>query len=159
MRVDDTASVTVRRAGPADIVTLAALCAEHATHERLAHEPHQRMDALAAALQGDTPRLFAWLAIVDGNAVGYASATRDFSTLDRADYLHMDCLYVASAWRGRSIGALLWNALQRHARQLGCRTIQWQTPTWNTGAARFYRRLGAREMFKRRYAFPLQPGA
>jgi hypothetical protein len=32
--------------------------------------------------------------------------------------------------------------------------IQWQTPTWNTDARRFYERLGARPAEKIRYTLP-----
>lgn len=88
-------------------------------------------------------------------AIGYASATLDFSTLDQATYLHMDCLFVRDAWRGHGIGRLLWNAVHAFAGERGCRNMQWQTPEWNIDAARFYRRLGAREMIKRRYVLAL----
>jgi hypothetical protein len=39
--------------------------------------------------------------------------------------------------------------------QAGCATVQWQTPAWNEDAARFYRRLGAVELDKRRYVLDL----
>lgn len=89
--------------------------------------------------------------------MGYASATRDFSTLDRAHYLHMDCLFVRDAWRGHTVGRQLWDAVRAFAQDHACQSIQWQTPWWNVDAARFYRRLGAIEMAKLRYNLPL-PG-
>ncbi|RDI99000.1 GNAT family N-acetyltransferase [Dyella solisilvae] len=143
----------IRRAGPADVPALLALGAEHAVFERLSHAADA--GALASALQGDPPRVYAWLALVGETAVGYASATLDFSTLDCACYLYMDCLFVREGWRGHAMGRALWAQVRALAIQVGCRSIQWQTPWWNLDAARFYRRLGAREMAKLRYNLPL----
>lgn len=158
MNAADAVPVLIRRAGAADVPTLLPLCAAHAAYERLPQASEQRLDALARALQGEPPPLYAWIAFAAEQAVGYASATLDFSTLDRASYLHLDCLYVAAGWRNRSIGAALWERARTHALDLGCRAIQWQTPAWNIDAARFYRRLGATETAKRRYSFRLREG-
>lgn len=147
--------VAIFRATRFHVPELLSICAEHAAFEQLPHVPDSRAEALAEALHGSPPRLYAWLANIDGTIVGYASATLDFSTLDRATYLHMDCLYVRSAWRNRAIGQRLWDSVLGLARDLGCSAVQWQTPSWNDGAARFYRRLGASESAKLRYVLPL----
>lgn len=148
-------ALVVSRASATDVEALRVLCAEHAAYERLPHPADQRMDALAAALDGMPPRLHAWMAQVGKEAVAYASATVDFSTLDGASYLHMDCLFVREGWRGRAIGRQLWETLCAFARAHGCHEVQWQTPSWNRDAIRFYRRLGAAESTKLRYRFPL----
>lgn len=131
------------------------VCAEHAMFERLPHDPATGEGRLAAALAEPSPRLYAWLARVEGELVGYASATLDFSTLDRADYLHMDCLYMREGWRSQAIGRRLWESVRDHAVALGCTSMQWQTPSWNEHAARFYRRLGASEAIKLRYGLAI----
>jgi GNAT superfamily N-acetyltransferase len=151
--VDD---VVIRRALGTDLRDLLDLCAEHAAFERLPHAAHARANALVEALDGDPPCLYAWLACVQDTAVGYASATVDFSTLDRDFYLHMDCLYVRAQWRGQGMGGKLWRCVSAQAAMLGCASIQWQTPTWNEQAARFYRKLGAMEAAKLRYVLPLK---
>lgn len=145
----------MRHATGADLAQLVPLCIEHAAFERLPHGLGEHADALAAALDATPARLHAWLALHAGDAVGYATATFDFSTLGGAPYLHMDCLYVRESWRNRAIGKRLWQALHSFALGAGCRVMQWQTPSWNEAAARFYRRLGARETLKRRYELPL----
>jgi GNAT superfamily N-acetyltransferase len=146
------ARVQIRRAAAPDAALLWRLCVEHAAYERLEHPGG--VDELAWAL-GTGSVLHAWIAMQDGAALGYASATLDFSTLDGATYLHMDCLFVRDGWRGLGIGRLLWQAVHAFAGERGCRNMQWQTPQWNADAARFYRRLGASEMIKRRYVLPL----
>lgn len=148
------APMQVRRALANDVGLLLPLCAEHAAYERLTYSAEAGVDELVRAL-GKRPLLHAWVAMVADTAIGYASATLDFSTLDCGTYLHMDCLFVREGWRGHGIGRLLWDAVHAFACEQGCRNIQWQTPEWNVDAARFYRRLGATEMIKRRYAMPL----
>jgi GNAT superfamily N-acetyltransferase len=156
LSADPCLDVAVCRACGDDVPALMAICAEHAAFEQLPHNPHARADSLADALDAHPPQLYAWLARVEGAVVGYASATMDFSTLARATYLHMDCLYVRARWRNRNIGFRLWHQLKQHAMSLDCAAIQWQTPAWNEHAARFYRRLGASESAKLRYVLPLE---
>lgn len=148
----------IRPATPADINALLPLMAEHAAFERLDHAPQARLDVLSAALVACPPRLYLWLAQIEDTVVGYASATLDFSTLDRATYLHMDCLFVRAGSRGGGIGHALWCRLKDFAQAQGCLGMQWQTPDWNEDAARFYRRLGAKELAKLRYTLRLDAG-
>jgi RimJ/RimL family protein N-acetyltransferase len=42
------------------------------------------------------------------------------------------------------------------ARALGLTEVQWQTPSWNEGAIRFYDRLGARARAKTRFTLTVE---
>lgn len=151
----NVADVQIRRVSAADVESLLPLCAEHAAYERLVYSAQGGVETFVRALTGDSPKLYAWMAMHDDVAAGYASATLDFSTLDRATYVHMDCLFVRDGWRGHGVGRQLLDAVHAFACARGCRTMQWQTPEWNTDAARFYKRWGATEMIKRRYVLRL----
>jgi ribosomal protein S18 acetylase RimI-like enzyme len=146
----------IRRASSADLPALLALCVEHAAYERLPHQIGCRAEVLAAALDTKPPLLYAWVACLGDATQAYASATLDFSTLDRSIYLHMDCLYVREQWRNRSIDQQLWETIRVFAHANHCHTIQWQTPVWNVEAARLYRRIGAKETTKLRYSLSLE---
>lgn len=152
-----TPQLAIRRATGTELAALLPLRAEHAAYERIDidYALAPRVDALAAALDAVPPRVHAWLAWMDDRAVGYATATIDFSTFDAAPFLHMDCLYVREAWRGYGIGLQLFDTLRSFAGSRGISAMQWQTPDWNEPAARFYRRLGARAQLKRRFALAL----
>jgi GNAT superfamily N-acetyltransferase len=143
----------VRPAGVADAPALARLCAAHAAYERLPRPPEGLAERLADAM--DAGRLSAWLGLLRAKAVGYASATPDFSTLAGAPFLHLDCLYLEPAARGLGLGVELMAVVARHARALGCAQLQWQTPVWNTDAIRFYDRQGATRLEKQRYTLAL----
>ena len=145
----------VRRVFRQDLAALVLLCGEHAQHEGAAHAPAAMAEGLARALFSPSPRLHAWVAEVRGELLGYATATVEFSTWQARDFLHMDCLFVREGRRGDGIGVSLLAAVIAAARRAGCVEIQWQTPDWNTDAARFYRRAGAIEKPKRRYFLQL----
>jgi len=153
-----TTAPAIRRATGSDLAALLPLCVEHAAYERIVHALGDRADALASALDADPPSVRAWMAWIDGQAVAYATATIDFSTLEAATFLHMDCLYVREAWRGRGVGLQLLETLRAFADSCGCSAMQWQTPAWNEQAAHFYRRLGADEKPKQRFTLMLDRG-
>lgn len=140
---------TLRAAGAADAPALADLCAAHAAHERIPYSADGHAHRLAQGLEAG--RLFAWLGYWGEQAVGYASATLDYSTLAARSYLHLDCLYLEPEARGCGRGAEMMAAVRHRAQMLGCEAMQWQTPVWNEGAIRFYDRLGATRLAKQRY--------
>jgi GNAT superfamily N-acetyltransferase len=142
----------IRRAEPGDVTTLVALCAEHAAFERAAYDPDGKEARLAAALFGEAPRLWAWVAVSDDGVVGYASATEDFSTWNAVPFLSMDCLFVQPGHRNGGLGAELLGAILQFARARGLAEVQWQTPAWNADASRFYRRHGGIAQDKARFS-------
>ncbi len=101
------------------------------------------LQRLASALASTPARLTAWLAVDAGEAIGYATATVDFSTWSGRSYLHLDCLFVRADRRGKGVGKCLLKAVRGHARCERLPEIQWQTPAWNDDSIRFYVREGA----------------
>src|SRR5882757_10376413 len=132
----------IRRALPIDIAALVALCGEHADFERCGYEAAGKAVRLGEGLFSPAPRLYAWVAVADGTAVGYATASPEYSTWSACEYLHMDCLFVRPEGRGASVGAALLDSVVQLARLRGYGEVQWQTPHWNVDASRFYRRHG-----------------
>lgn len=153
VELDAAVRTQVRAAVPDDARALARLCQAHAAYERIACQPHGHAQRLRDALHA--ARVHAWLALLDDQPVGYATATLDFATLGAHSFLHLDCLYLEPQARGQALGQALIGAVQRHGRQLGCANVQWQTPVWNASAIRFYDRLGAGRLEKQRYTLAL----
>lgn len=149
----------VRHAHRADLPRVAELAARHAEYEQ-ATPPPDDLPARLAGLLFDTPapRLRCLVAeLPDGELVGYATCAPELSTWEGREYLHMDCLFLLPGHRGLGLGVLLMDAVAAEARALGLGEVQWQTPTWNDGAVRFYDRLGARAKQKWRYSLPITP--
>jgi len=148
----------VRHAERADLPRVAELAALHTEYERAAPPPDD-LPARLAGLLFDTPapRLRCLVAeLPDGEVVGYATCAPELSTWDGCEYLHMDCLFLLPGHRGLGLGVLLMDAVAAEARSLGLDEVQWQTPTWNDGAIRFYDRLGARAKEKVRYTLSVE---
>ena len=147
--VDVKQAARVRQATPADATVIAQLCHAHAAYERAEYSNAGHAQRLAAALQRG--ELHGWLALRDGEPVGYATATVDFSTFSGYRYLHLDCLYLATHARGLGLGRELLLAVRRFGVTKACTNLQWQTPAWNQRAMRFYDRTGAQRYVKQRY--------
>lgn len=154
--MDRADGARVRPAHAGDAQALAALCRAHAAFEELPYVADGHASRLAQALED--ARLHAWVAERDGDIVGYASATLDFSTLCARTFVHLDCLYLDPLARNRAVGRALMAAVAEFGRHQGCRDMQWQTPAWNEAALRFYDRTGARRLGKQRYTLPLAAG-
>lgn len=151
-------SPVVRHAGRADLPRVAELAARHAEYERAAPPAADLAERLAVLLfDTPAPRLRCLVArLPDGEVVGYATCAPELSTWDGREYLHMDCLFLLPGHRGLGLGVLLMDAVADEARTLGLDVVQWQTPTWNEGAIRFYDRLGAEGRQKVRYSLSVR---
>ena len=139
-----------------DLDELVRLCQEHAEYERAPWvERDDRVLALESLLRAED----AWCWVIESGASnevkaelgGFATVFLERSTWDAGRFLHLDCLYLRPAYRGRGIGQRLMAEAAKTAHELGAISLQWQTPVWNEGAARFYRRLGASAAEKLRF--------
>ena len=137
-----------------DLGELVQLCREHAEFERAAGPINAQREALGALFL-DSDRARCWVVECEGNRdgvlTGYATAGFELCTWQGGHYLHLDCLFLRAAYRGQGWGRRLVEAVAELAIETGAVDVQWQTPAWNAGAARFYKRLGAHAQEKLRF--------
>jgi len=145
----------LRFAQPSDIDALVRLCQEHARFERADYCADGKPSLLTQQLFSDAAPLKCIVAQFDGELIGYVSFMRQFSTWDCAFYLYMDCLFLTAQARGKGLGELIMTRLKREAVDLQCSHIQWQTPSFNTRAIKFYQRIGASAKEKQRFFLDL----
>lgn len=143
--------VLLRKAVPADIGQLVELCQLHAEYEGATYDPMGKAEKLAQVLVADPAVLHCLVAVSGSTLLGYATATKEFSTWDADYYLHMDCLYLRAEARGLGLGTQFINQLKALARQLNCSHLQWQTPANNDKAIAFYHQQQARSKDKKRF--------
>jgi GNAT superfamily N-acetyltransferase len=141
----------LRNAEIRDLPELLELMIEHARFEKAA-APTASTRMLADALFADLPRAHAWVVEGKTRLVGYVAVSLAFSAWAAGDYLHMDCLYLRENVRNQGIGVALLATVRDFAMRHDITEVQWQTPAWNENATRFYRREGARDDLKRRFA-------
>ena len=121
---------------------LVRLCAEHAAYERSYFDPVGKEEALARMLFAPEARLKCLVAAEGDNLIGYATFSVEVSTWDADRYMHMDCLFLRPEARNKGIGRALMRRIAQEARDQGVIRMQWQTPSFNVDAIRFYDRLG-----------------
>lgn len=75
--------------------------------------------------------------------VGFACLYWTFSSVNAADIVLLNDLFVAESARGRGVGRALIAATVERARQRGARHVEWLTATDNVTAQRLYDAVGA----------------
>lgn len=142
----------IRACQPNDLPVLVQLCQKHAHYEQASYTRAGKEERLQKALFGESPPLHGLVVEAGGELVGYATYTFDYSTWNAAPFLHLDCLYLEPAYRGRGIGERIIRQLEQVARERGCVNMQWQTPAFNEKAIRFYKRISASGKEKIRFS-------
>lgn len=141
----------IRFAKEEDLDELIFLCKEHAHYEKVAFSLENKKDSLKKHLFSQLPTLYCLVVELDSSLIGYATYMKQFSTWDATFYIYMDCLFLNGSSRGTGLGEVLINRIKIESTKLNCDLIQWQTPTFNSGAIKFYNRIGAVSKNKERF--------
>lgn len=144
-------TAVIRPVRPSDLAALVVLCAAHASYEGACYRSEGKAEAMERLLFGPSPELFGLVVERAGELVGFATWSVQLSTWEAAPYAHMDCLYLTPEARGQRTGHRLMARIAQDARRVGCSRMQWQTPSSNHRAIRFYERLGATSKPKARF--------
>jgi GNAT superfamily N-acetyltransferase len=136
----------IRPARPADVPAIVALVQELAEYERARDEAKATVDDLERALFGPSPAVFADVAEVDGEVVGFALWFLNFSTWLGRHGIYLEDLYVQPAHRGAGLGRALLAGLARRCVERGYGRLEWSVLDWNEPAIGFYESLGAVRM-------------
>lgn len=119
------------------------LVRELAEYERAPHEAVATEAQFHDALFGPAPAVYAHVAELDGEVVGFALWFLSFSTWLGRHGIYLEDLYVRPAVRGQGIGRSLLATLARLAVERGYGRLEWSVLDWNEPALGFYRSLGA----------------
>ena len=133
----------VRRATAGDAQAVLQLVDALADYESLPRPPADARERLAADMN---IRYDAWLAEVDGKAVGYAFAFETYSSFLALPTLYLEDLFVLPEYRSRKVGLALFGEMLTEARRRGCGRMEWTVLDWNELAIKFYQRAGAVHM-------------
>ena len=136
----------IRPASPDDVPTILELIRELADYERSLDEVEATEDGLRAALFAARPAVFAHVAELDGEVVGFALWFLNFSTWLGKHGIYLEDLYVTPATRGRGLGKALLAELAAICQREGYGRLEWWVLDWNEPAIGFYRSIGAEPM-------------
>jgi GNAT superfamily N-acetyltransferase len=144
-------NINIRPCEQQDLEKLVELCSHHAQYEQSYYTEAGKSARLLDAIFGPAPKLFCRMIECGQSVIGYFSYTFDYSTWDARLFLHLDCLYLDPEFRGKGIGEKVFITLREIASDNNCSLMQWQTPAFNEGAIRFYKRMGATSKTKVRF--------
>ena len=136
----------VRRAEREDADDLIALITELAHYEKLDPPDEEARRRLLEHGWGDAPRFEAWIAILDGLAVGYAVLFETYSSFLARPTLYLEDIFVLPDHRTRGVGYRLFREVARQAVERGCGRMEWVCLDWNRAGLSFYERIGARHL-------------
>jgi GNAT superfamily N-acetyltransferase len=138
-------AVLVRRARLDDAEALAALGQQLNVHQGDPSTFFTR-DAVRRDGFGDSPRFEAWIADLDGQAVGYALVVPAAYETGYAEAgVYLQDLFVDPEARRHGAGRALMAAVAADARRRGLRYVWWASRAWNTDAHAFFRTLATVE--------------
>ncbi len=142
----------IRPAADKDLASILCLMKAHALfegHELDLSEQHRQLKSLA--------KLPLTIFVVESNnkLYGYMSVIKQFSTWDMDWYIYLDCLYLTKETRGQGLGFKLMEILKNFSKKNKIKTIQWQTPSDNYSAIKFYKNLNAENKEKQRFFWPV----
>lgn len=153
--------VTIRRAGPADALGLAAVLADPAVFPQLMQLPYADAETWRVRLSaagGAAPGELQLVADAGGAIVGSAGLHAASASLRRRHAMTLG-ISVAGAWQGRGVGRQLMQAICDYADLwLGLRRIELQVYADNARAIALYRRFGFEHEGTHR-AYALRDGA
>lgn len=133
----------VRKAQPAEAESLLELIRALAEYEKLDPPDSLAQQRLVEDIFGSKPRLEAWLAWADGVPAGYALILETYSSFLALPTLYLEDLFVLPEFRGRRVGAALFERMVQEADERGCGRMEWTVLDWNTLAQDFYAKYGA----------------
>jgi len=136
--------MTVRRARPEDVPAIVELVHALADYERAPSECHLTAAQLKTALFGETPAVFAHVALLDDRIVGCAIWFLSFSTWRGVHGIYLEDLFVRPEARGTGLGKALLTALAQECVTNNYERLEWSVLNWNTPAIDFYKSLGAK---------------
>ncbi|MFC9687303.1 GNAT family N-acetyltransferase [Kribbella sp. NPDC056951] len=136
--------MTVRRARPEDVPAIVELVYALADYERAPSECHLTEAQLQTALFGETPAVFAHVALLDDRIVGCAIWFLSFSTWRGVHGIYLEDLFVRPEARGTGLGKALLTALAQECVRNNYERLEWSVLNWNTPAIDFYESLGAK---------------
>lgn len=138
--------ILIRKATKSDAPDILSLVDALAEYEKLTPPDSAAKDRLTKDMSGAHPRFDAFLADLNGRAVGYAFVFETYSSFLALPTLYLEDLFVLPEFRKRKIGYTLFRSMVKEAFRRGCGRMEWTVLDWNRVAIDFYDHLGSTHM-------------
>lgn len=132
----------IRLATPDDAEALVALITEHAVFEMEAYNPQGKLEKIRECLAADPPPFTCLVVDTENGVQGYCTYMSQYDSWYGEPHMSVDALFLREHLRGASIGKALMESVKEEATRLGYKSVRLMTPSDNTGAIKFYEKLG-----------------
>ena len=132
----------IRLATPDDAEALIELITEHAIFEKEAYDPNGKLEKIRECLAADPPPFTCLVVDTENGVQGYCTFMSQYDSWYGEPHMSVDALYLRESLRGASIGKALMERVKQEAQRLGFKSMRLLTPSDNTGAIKFYEKLG-----------------
>ncbi len=137
--------LTVRFAERSDSETLYNMICELAVYENMLSDVVNSPEQIEKVVFSENAAK-AFLADVDGDAVGFALFFETYSTFLGVKGIHLEDLYVREAYRGSGYGKALFKAVADYTEKNGYGRMEWCCLDWNKPSQSFYDFMGGRHL-------------
>jgi GNAT superfamily N-acetyltransferase len=134
--------IIIRKGEEGDVEAAFQLIRELALFEKAPDEVQTNVEQMRADGFGKKPAYRLLIAEADGEIVGTAIYFIKYSTW-KGKGLYLDDIVVAEAFRGKTIGSKLFEAVLQDAKNENCKQMHWQVLDWNEPAIAFYKKYNA----------------
>jgi GNAT superfamily N-acetyltransferase len=136
-------TLRIRFAAPGDEIAISALIHALAEYEKAPEKCHATPEKVREMLFSERPAAETLLAIIDGQAVGFALFFQSFSTWVCRPGMYLEDLFVLPEVRRCGIGARLLRQLGRICLERNYGRLEFACLEWNELAKTQYRKIGA----------------
>lgn len=135
-------SYTIRSARKEDMQEVLLLIKELADYEKAPDAVDISVEDLQRDGFGNEKMFTCFVAEVEGKIQGMALIYFRYSTW-KGKTVHLEDLIVRKAYRGKGLGAGLYEKTMEYAQQQGVKRVEWVVLDWNVNAIWFYEKTGA----------------
>ncbi len=150
-----SSQVAIRLAKADDAETLLVLISEHAAFEKEAYNAEGKLEKIRACLSANPPPFTCLVVETESGLQGYCTFMSQFDSWYGEPHMSVDALFLRESLRGAGVGKALMDKVKEEAKRLGYASVRLMTPSDNTGAIKFYEKLGGEPASKLWYWFPL----
>lgn len=121
-----------------------------ADHVNLSHEVTASADDLKKYIFDQDGFVEVLIGYYESQPVSFIIFYPSFSTFIGKPGIHIEDFYIKSEFRGIGIGKEIFKYLSNLALSRNCGKIEWYAAEWNENALRFYKKMGAQKLDKRK---------
>ncbi len=132
----------IRKAEIGDAEPIMNLVHELAIFEKAPNEVINSAEQMKKDGFGSHPLFWSLVVEMNSEVIGFALFYFRYSTW-KGKVLYLEDFYVQEKYRGRGIGAALFDEVLTTAKMEACHRVSWQVLDWNESAIRFYEKYKA----------------